>query len=96
MVPPSSYSLLLRYLGLPRGRDSEGVWEGHVHAAIFEMESQQGPIVRHRELYSMLCGGLLGRGVWGRMDTCICMAGSLPCSPETTTTLLNSYAPIQN
>ena len=31
----------------------------------------------------MLCGNLDGRGVWGRMDTCICMAESLPCSPET-------------
>ena len=24
---------------------------------------------------SMLCGSLDGRGVWGRMDTCLCMAG---------------------
>ena len=29
-------------------------------------------------------------GIWGRMDTCICMAESLQCSPETTTTLLIS------
>ena len=28
----------------------------------------------------MLCGSLDGRGVWGRMDTCLCMAGSLCCS----------------
>ena len=27
-------------------------------------------------------------GVWGRMDTCICMAESLCCSPETVTRLL--------
>ena len=26
---------------------------------------------------------LVGRGVWGIMDTCVCMAGSLHCSPET-------------
>ena len=31
-------------------------------------------------------------GVWGRMDTRICMAESLRCSPESTTTLLISYA----
>ena len=43
-----------------------------------------------------LCGNLDGRGVWGRMDTCICMAESLHCSPETTTILLISYNPIQN
>ena len=35
---------------------------------------QQGPTVQHRELYSVLCGILDERGVWGRMDTCICMA----------------------
>ena len=48
------------------------------------------------ELCSMLCGSLDGKGVWGRMDTCICMAESFHCSPETTTTLLISYTPIQN
>ena len=32
--------------------------------------------------------------VWGRMDTCICMAESLHCSTETTTTLLIDYNPI--
>ena len=39
----------------------------------------------------MLCGSLNGRGVWGRIDTCIRMAESLCCSPETITTLLISY-----
>ena len=48
------------------------------------------------ELCSMSCGSLLGRGVWGRIDTCICMAESLHCSPEITTTLLIGYTPIQN
>ena len=36
----------------------------------------------------MLCGSLNGRGVWGRMDTCICMAELLCCAPETIPTLL--------
>ena len=40
----------------------------------------------------MLCGSLDGRGVWGRMDTCICIADSLHCSPEAITTLLMGYA----
>ena len=44
----------------------------------------------------MLCASLDGRGVWRRMDTCICMAESLVCSPETITTLLIGYIPIQN
>ena len=48
-------------------------------------------IVWHMELCSMLCASLDGRGVWGRMDTCICMAESFWCSPKTITTLLISY-----
>ena len=34
-------------------------------------------------------------GVWDTMGTCTCMAESLCCSPETTTTLLIDYSPIQ-
>ena len=48
------------------------------------------------ELYSMLCGSLYGRGVRGRINTCICMVEPLCCSPETITTLLISYTPIPN
>ena len=71
-------------------------WEGHVHSAICKMDNQQKPIVYHMELCSMLCASLDGRGVWGRMDACICMPESLRYSPETTTTLLTGYTPIQN
>ena len=63
------------------------VTDGHVHTATFKMDNQQEPTVQHRELCSMLCGSLEGRGVWGRMDPCICVAESLCCSPETITTL---------
>ena len=44
----------------------------------------------------MLCGSWDVRGVWGRRDTCICMAESLCCSPEIVTTLLIGYTPMQN
>ena len=44
----------------------------------------------------MLGGSFDRRGVWGRMNTCICMAESLCCSPETITTLLIGYTPIKN
>ena len=47
-----------------------------------------------RELCSMSCGNLDRKGTWGRMDTCICMAESLCCLPETITTLLISYTPV--
>jgi len=44
----------------------------------------------------MLCGSLDdARGAWGRMDTCICMAESLYCSPEIIITLLIRNTPIQ-
>ena len=34
-------------------------------------------------------------GSWGRMCTCICMARSLCCSPETITTLLIGYEKVK-
>ena len=37
-----------------------------------------------------------GEGVLGRMGTCIYMAESLHCLPETMTTLLIGYTPVQN
>ena len=57
------------------------------------------PLIRqfpNMELCSMSCASLDGRGVWGRMDTCMCITESLHCSLETVTTLLISYTPIQN
>ena len=63
-----------------------------LHTAVFKMDNQQGPTAQHRELCSVLCGSL--DGVWGRMDTCTCMAESLHCSPETLTTLfVNQLSP---
>ena len=41
------------------------------------MDNQQGPTRERREFCSMLCGSLDGRGDWGRMDSCICVAESL-------------------
>ena len=58
--------------------------------------NSQGPPIEHTELCLILCGSLGGSGVWGRMDTCICMPESLHCSPETVTTLLIGHTPIQN
>ena len=87
-----------KYTLFPRGKDggrnSQVVWDCHVHTAIFKMDNQQGPTVQHREHCSMLCGSLDGRGVWWRMDTCIRMAESLCYPPETITTLLIGYTPI--
>ena len=67
-----------------------------VYDAEFKMENQQEPTLLHMELCSILCGSLDGREVWGRVDTCICVAESLCCSPEIITTLLIGYTPIPN
>ena len=93
-------SILCNHLMVTRGkdggRDSQGVWDGHGHTAVFNMENQQGPAGQHRELCSVSCRSLDGRGVWGRMDTCPCLAESLRCPPETITSLLISYSPVQS
>ena len=65
------------------------------NSIIFNMDKPQVPTVEHRELCSMLCGSLNRRRVWGRLDTCVGMAESLYCSPETLTTLLISDNSIQ-
>ena len=50
----------------------------------------------------MLGGSLDGRGVWGRMDTCVCVTESLCCPPEIITLLIsyvcrmvNSFSPVR-
>ena len=50
-------------------------------------EKEQG------ELCSVLCNNLIGRRIWKRIDTCICITESLSCTPETNTTLLINYTP---
>ena len=53
------------------------------------MDNQQGLPVEHRRHCSMWCGRLVGRGVWGRMDTCMCMAESFCCPPENYLNIVN-------
>ena len=72
----------------------EGIIREFVHMAVCKMENQQSFPVQHMEFCSMLCGSLDGRGVWGRMDTCICMAESFSCPLGTITALLSGYTPI--
>ena len=56
-----------------RGRDSEGVWNGHVHTAIFKMDNQQGPTVRQMELCQRYVGAWMGGEFGG--DGYMCMFG---------------------
>ena len=39
---------------------------------------------------------MINKQIWERIDTCICMAESFSCSPETITALLIGYTPTQN
>ena len=43
----AQYSVITLWFpgGRMRGRDSQGVWDGHGHTAVFNMENQQGPVV---------------------------------------------------
>ena len=68
-------------------RDRLRVRDGRIYTALFKMGSQQGSTIQHRELCSVFCGSLDGRGVWGKMNGCVCMAESLCCPSETITTL---------
>ena len=46
------------------GREG-GSWDGHVHTTVLKMDHQQGPAVEPRELCSMPCSSLDGRGIGG-------------------------------
>ena len=74
VVTKQKETVLENELMVPRGkgggRDSQGVWDGRGHTAVFHMENQQGPAAQPGELWSMSCGSRDGRGVWGE---CICV-----------------------
>ena len=92
---------------IAEGKDRGKEWSGSLgwtctHCYI-KMDNQQGSTLKHMELHSVPDGNWLsvpdsldGRGIWGRMDTCICIAESLCCLPETIAGLVIGYIPIQN
>ena len=41
----------------------QGVWDGHVHTAIFKIDNQRGPTTQHRELCLILCNNLNGERI---------------------------------
>ena len=82
-------------------RDRLRVRDGRIYTALFKMGSQQGSTIQHRELCSVFCGSLDGRGVWGKMNGCVWLspfAAHLKLSQRCSsiTTLLIGYTPIQN
>ena len=58
---------------------------------MYKMDHQQGTTVQDREFCSKPRGSLDRRGIWGRTETCVCMAESTCSLPETITTLLTCY-----
>ena len=62
---PFQYSVKTLWLlrGRMKGRNSLGVWNGHVHTAVFKTDNQQRPPAEHRDLFSVSCGSLGGRGI---------------------------------
>ena len=76
-------------------KHSSGVWDGHVHTAIFKMDNQQGLLCstwNSAQCYvaAWMVGGFGGEWIH------VYVAESLSCSPETITTLLMCYTSIQN
>ena len=45
-----------------RGKGQTGVWNDHVHVAVFKVGNQQGSTVQRRDLCSLLSGSLDGSG----------------------------------
>ena len=50
-----------------RGKPKLGVWDGHIHTAIFKIDNQKGHTVQHRELCSVLCNNLNGKKILKRI-----------------------------
>ena len=47
------------------GWDSYGVWDGHVHTAMFKMQNQQEPTVQHKNSCLRSFDSLDGKGEFG-------------------------------
>ena len=43
-----------------------------MHTTICKVDNQQWATVWHRELYSILCNHLWGKGIWKTIDICMC------------------------
>ena len=68
-----------------------GVWEGYVHTGMYTaLDNQTGTYCIPHGTHSILCGILDGRGVWRRMDTCMCMVVPLLFTQCITTLLIGS------
>ena len=78
-------------------RDSQGVWDGHVHATAGKMDNRQRPTAQHREPCSALCGSLDRREVWGRTVHVYVWLSSFAVHLKLSQDcLLTGYTPVQS
>ena len=71
-----------------------GVWDWHIHTAIFKTDSQ-GSTVQHRELCSVFCNNLNKKRIWKWIETDIWITASLGYTPEANTTLQYKITTLQ-
>ena len=83
----------LQFLGRMKGRDREFGMDVSTGLCLKWITNKDS--LEAKGVCSKSCGRQDGRGVWGRMDTCLCVVESLCGSPETIT-LLIGYTPVQN
>ena len=105
----SEKTLMLGKIEGRRRRDNRG-WDGWMASSIqwtwvwansrTQLRTEEPGVLQSMGLQRVRHDGATelidwyGRGVWRRMDTCICMAKSLCCPPETIIILLIGYMPI--
>ena len=46
------------------GREGLGVWDEQMQPLVYRMDTQQGPTVEHRELYSISCDKPSWKRIW--------------------------------
>ena len=81
-------------LWLLGGRDSQGFGEDHVCTAIFKMDNEQKLLCSTWNSAQCYVSAWMGGGFEGEWIH-VYVSLTLCCSPETTTTLLIKYNPIQ-
>ena len=77
-----------------RGRDSWGLWDGHVHSVIFKMENQKDLLYSTGNSARRYAAALMGGEFGEEWIHVLCVAESLCCPPETIPTLFTDYIPI--
>ena len=84
--------------GTDGGRDAEGVWDGQVHTAVFKMWPNTAPLKNAGNSAQFCVAAWMGGESGGEgMHVYVWLRPfAAQRAPETTTTLLIGYTPLQN